>query len=53
MKTLTALRRAGYRGNAAVAKRTRARVQRHAWKTALPFGEPKPGARWLASFAVE
>jgi hypothetical protein len=53
MKTLTSMRRAGYAGAATVAKRTRMRVQRHAWKIALTQGrEPVPSARWLASWGM-
>jgi hypothetical protein len=53
MKTLTSLRRAGYRGTASAIKRAKVRVQRHAWKVALSQNrEPVPTARWLAHWGV-
>jgi hypothetical protein len=51
MKTLTALRRAGYIREAALAKRIRARSVRHDWRIALRYGEEAlPKARHMASW---
>ena len=51
MKTLTSLRRAGYRKEASLAKRTRSRSVRHDWRIALRYGEEAlPKARHMASW---
>ena len=51
MKTLTALRRAGYIREAALAKRIRARSVRHDWRVSLAQGrEAMPKACHMASW---
>ena len=52
MKTLTSLRRAGYPAEATQAKRQRNRIQRHAWRQALPWAEPQPTSRWLGGWMI-